>query len=137
MPSDIYKYNSDYNAYEDMCSNEECMKNLYDNALNLKIVGVVTAKERVTSMALMPGVSYRSELIDYIIDYDKETDIVKKQLKDDEINVISGKRFDDNSNSFNFDFKDLVSINTKILKSAFRVDIDEKAFENQINNFIK
>ena len=67
MPSDTYKYNKKYDIYEDMTEDEKYMKNLYEKALKLKIVGVVTAKEGVSSMALSPGVAYTSKLTDYII----------------------------------------------------------------------
>ena len=40
------------------------MKNIYNNALDLKIVGIVTAKPGITSMALNPGVAYTSDLVD-------------------------------------------------------------------------
>ena len=45
MPSDTYKYNKKYDVYEDMTEDEKYMKKLYDKSMNLKIVGVVTAKE--------------------------------------------------------------------------------------------
>ena len=45
------------------------MMNLYNNAQELKIVGVVTAKEGVSSSALSPGVAYTKELVDHIINY--------------------------------------------------------------------
>ena len=136
MPSDVFKYNEKYDAYEDMSENKEYMENLYTNATILKIVGVVTAKEGITSLALTPGVSYRSELIDYIIDYAKNTDIVKKQLANDEIDVFSGSRFDEQSNNFKLDFNDLVSIDTNMLKSAFNIKIDEKTLEKQTQSYV-
>ena len=65
--SDTYKYNIKYDVYEDMSDDEEYMNKLYKNATKLKIVGVVTAKKGSTSSALSPGVAYRKELIDHII----------------------------------------------------------------------
>ena len=79
LPTDLYNFNSNYNVYEDMTENEEYMRNLYENAPKLKIVGIVTAKEGVTSAALNPGVAYTSGLVDYIIDKTADTEIVKKQ----------------------------------------------------------
>ena len=94
MPTDLYNYNEKYNIYEDMSENEEIMKNAYENAINLKIVGIVTAKEGVTSNALNPGVSYTKDLIESIIDYSKETELVKKQLENEEVDILSNTRFD-------------------------------------------
>ena len=134
--TDIYKYNENYNIYEDMTENEEYMKNLYDNAMNLKIVGIVSSKEGVNSMALSPGVAYTSGLIDYIIDKTKDTDIVKKQLETDDIDVISGTSFDSKENKNGLNFEDLVSIDKEKLQSAFNIKIDEKSIQNETQGYM-
>ena len=135
MPADTYKYNTKYKIYEDMTENDEYMKNLYNNATRLKIVGIVTAKEGVTSMALNPGVSYTSELIDHIIDYSKNTEIVKKQIENEDIDVISGTKFDE-KNKLNLDFKDFISIDSNKLESAFNVKIDQNAMQKQTEGYM-
>ena len=136
MPSDIYKYNEEYDIYEDMTQDAEYMQSLYDNALNLNIVGIVTAKDGVTSSALNPGVAYTSALVDYIIDYSSNTDIVKRQLENEEIDVLSGKRFDEKNNGLNLDFKDLISIDTNNLKSAFNMKIDSNQLQAQTQGYM-
>ena len=82
-----------------MSDNEEYMKNLYDKALNIKIVGIVTLKDGINSMSLNPGVAYTKELTNYLIDKSKNSDIVKKQLSNKDIDVFSNKKFDDNNKS--------------------------------------
>ena len=135
IPTDKYKYNTKYDIYEDMSENEDFMKELYNNATPLKIVGVVTAKEGVTTMALNPGVSYTSKLIDHIIDYSAGTDIVKKQKENTEVDVISGKRFDE-KNKINLDFKDLISVDSKKLESAFNVKVDQNAIQKETEGYM-
>ena len=137
MPSDTYKYNSKYDVYEDMSADDSYMKNLYDKALKLKIVGIVSPKEGKTTMALNPGVNYTSALIDYIINYSKDTDVVKKQLKNKDIDVFSGNRFDSKKNNFDFDFKDLVKVDNKKLQSAFNININEKELEKQTQKYME
>ena len=44
-PTDMYKYNSRYDIYEDMSENDDYVKKVYNKATKIKIVGVVTAKE--------------------------------------------------------------------------------------------
>ena len=137
MPSDTYKYNSKYDVYEDMSTDEKYMENLYKKATKLKIVGIVSPKEGTTTMALNPGVNYTSSLIDYIIDYSKETDIVKKQLAKPEMDVLSGKRFDAKTNNFNFEFKDLVKVDNKKLQSAFNISISQSDLEKQTKKYME
>ncbi len=137
MPADTYKYNSKYDVYEDMSTDEDYMENLYKNATKLKIVGIVSPKEGKTTMALNPGVNYTSELIDYIIDYSKETEVVKKQLDKPEIDILSGKRFDSKKNDFDFEFKDLVKVDNKKLQSAFNISIKQSDLEKQTKKYME
>ena len=136
LGTEIYKYNENYDIYEDMTENEEYMQNLYNNAMNLKIVGVVSSKEGVSSMALSPGVAYTSKLIDYIIDETKETELVKKQLETDEIDVISGTNFDSKNNNKDLNFADLISVDSEKLQSAFNIKIDEKAIQSETQGYM-
>ena len=136
MPTDRYKYNSKYDVYEDMQEDENYMKSLYNKATKLKIVGVVSPKEGVTISALNPGVAYTSKLIDHIISYSEDTDVVKKQINNSDIDVFSGNRFDAKKNDFGFEFSDLVKIDNKKLKSAFNITIDKNDLAEKTKNYM-
>lgn len=125
-PSEKYKYNAEYEIYEDMSNDEAFMKDVYDNALDLKIVGVVCAKEGSAAASLTPGIAYTKELTEYVIEKASESEIVKKQLSDREVNVFSNKRFDDKSEDAGLDFQDMVSIDTELLSSAFGGAVSEE-----------
>ena len=135
-PTDLYKYNSKYKVYEDMSENEKYMTGLYNEGIKLKIVGVVCAKPGTTSMALNPGVAYTSELINHIIDYSADTEIVKKQLKNENIDVFSGSKFEEKSNKLDFDFNDLISIDSNKLQSAFNINLDQKTLQKQTESYM-
>lgn len=136
MPSDVYKYNNNYQVYEDMSEDDNYMKNLYDKAINLKIVGIVSAKEGTTSTALSPGVNYTSKLIDYIIDNSSKSELVKKQLNNMDIDVFSGNRFDSKKNDIGFGFDDVISIDSDKLAKAFDIKIDENTIKKQTENYM-
>ena len=135
-PYDIYKYNQKYDVYEDMSEDENYMQNLYNKAIDLKIVGIVAAKDGVTSSALTPGVHYTNELIDYIIDNASKNEIVKKQLNNPEVDVFSNTRFDSKENNLDLKFADLVNIDNKKLGSAFNIKIDQKTLEKQTQGYM-
>ena len=136
MPSDLYRYNPEYDIYEDMTQDEEYMKSVYDNSIDLKIVGILTTKGGVTTTALNPGVSYTGKLIDYIIDYSAGTDIVKKQLQNENIDVLSGSRFDEKKKGLDIDFTDLISIDTNKLQSAFNINLDETQLQRNTQSYM-
>lgn len=136
MPSDVYRYNNNYQVYEDMSEDDNYMKDIYDRAVDLKIVGIVAAKEGTTSTALMPGVNYTSKLIDHIIDYSKETELVKNQLANSEIDVFSGSRFDSKNSNIGFGFEDVISVDSEKLASAFNMKVDEEQIKIMTTNYM-
>ena len=134
---DLYKYNSKYNIYEDMSEDESYVKNLYDNGIKLKIVGVVAPKSGVNSMALQNGVAYTQKLTKYIIDNSSRAEVVKKQLEDKDVDVFSNNKFGDKSSNSGLDFEDLIKIDKKKLESAFNVNIDEKTIKKKTEGYMK
>ncbi len=136
LPTNTYKYNSKYDVYEDMSEDSNYMNKLYDNALKIKIVGIVCPKEGVNSMALNPGVAYTSKLIKYIIEESSKTDLVKKQLEYENVDVFSGKRFNSSSNKLGLNLNDIISVDKDKMKNAFNVNIDENDIKNTTNNYL-
>lgn len=133
---DTYKYNNQFDVYEDMNADTKYMRALYDKSLELKIVGIVTPKAGKRTMALSPGVGYKKELIDYIIETSSQSEIVKKQLSNLEVDVFSNKEFTDKDNKSDLDFGELISVDTKLLESAFNIKIDQNEIQNQTNDYI-
>ena len=135
--TDTYKYNEEYDIYEDMSEDQEYMQSVYDNALNLKIVGIVCPKEGSTSMTLMQGVAYTRGLTEYVIAKAEESEIVQKQMADREVNVFSGKRFDDDAEESGLDFADMISVDEDMLSSAFGVNISEDYISNMTQGYMQ
>ena len=122
--TDTYKYNSEYNIYESMVEDEFFMQNVYDNSINLKIVGIVVPKD--SSSGMMSGIGYTKELTEYVIDKASKSEIVQKQLANEDINVFSNKRFDDDNNQTGLNFDNMISVDTQMLTSAFSMNVTEK-----------
>lgn len=135
--SDTYKYNKKYDIYEDMSEDESYMEKVYDEALDLKIVGVVCPKEGTTSMTLSPGVAYTKELTNYVIEQATDSEIVKKQLKNKKVNVFSGKRFDEEEEESGLEFSDMISVDTAQLSSAFGVSISEDDISDMTKGYME
>lgn len=134
--TDTYKYNNKYDIYESMTEDESFMNDVYNNALNLKIVGIVCTKEGSNATTLTTGIAYTKELTEYVINQASNSEIVKKQLSNTELNVFSNKRFDDESNEMGIDFKDMISIDKNLLSSALGVTITEKDISNMTQGYM-
>ena len=133
-PSALYKYNEKYNVYEDMTEDEEFMNNVYNNSEKLNIVGIVKPKSQMTSMT---GVLYTRDLTKYVIEKASNSEIVKKQLENENIDVFSGKSFDEDSKTSGIDFQDLVTIDEKAIEEAFNVNISTKDIQNMTEGYMK
>ena len=141
--TDTYKYNSKYKIYEDMTEDENFMKDVYEEALDIKIVGIVCPKDSSNATSLMSGIGYTKELTKYVIDQAADSKIVKKQLDDEDVNVFSNKKFTDEEKNTGLNFEDMISIDKELLSSAFGVKISEadiskmtQGYMTQISNAI-
>ena len=120
--SDCYEYDEEYKIWRDKTDNTAYMKNLVENGENLKIVGIVQPKQGATSTMLTSGIYYPASLTDHVIENAKNSKIVQEQLANPEINVITGKRFDDTEEENSFDMNSLIEVDTNAIKSAFQID---------------
>jgi len=134
--SDTYKYNKKYKIYESMVDDTAFMEDVYENAIKLKIVGVVCPKDGTNATSLMTGIGYTKELTEYVIKKASESEIVKKQLLDEGINVFSNKRFGEESEDSGLDFNDMISIDTDMLSSAFGVKISEEDISKMTQGYM-
>ena len=132
---DMYKYNSEYSIYEDMSSDKDYMQNLYDNnSIKLKVVGIAILKDGSTSTS-SSGVGYKSSLIEKLVENAANSEIVKKQLENEEVDVISNKKFDEenseNSSSADIDFSSMISVDQSAIASAFGNGVDQELIQQE------
>ena len=83
------------NLWVNKIDNASYMKTQIENGLELKIVGVLRQKDGTSSSVNAPsgGIAYTSTLIDYTSEYIQNSDIVKEQESNQNLNVFTGKEF--------------------------------------------
>lgn len=69
-------------------------EDLMDDAIELKITGIIRLSDDAEYSSIYTAVAYTSALTDYIMEYTQESDIVQDQMADEEINVLSGVGFE-------------------------------------------
>lgn len=119
---DYYVYDEQFQVYRDKSEDEAYMKKLIAEGEDLHIVGIVQPKEDASATMLNTGIGYMSSLTKHVIDQSAESEIVKKQLANREINIFTGKSFEAENSEQNFDMQKLITIDSEKLKSAFRID---------------
>ena len=83
------------NLWLNKIDNASYMKTQIENGLELKIVGVLRQKDGTSSGVNAPsgGIAYTSALIDYTSEHIQNSDIVKEQEANQNLNVFTGKDF--------------------------------------------
>ena len=94
--------NTDYfekqdGAWTDRSQDAEYVKNKLENALEIKIVGILKPAEGAVATSVSGAVGYKNELMEYLLDQVKNSAIVREQLAQPEINVFTGQPFDTNT----------------------------------------
>lgn len=104
LNTDYYKESG--NTWQDMSNDDEYMKNVVDNAEEITIVGIIKPNEENVSSSGAGMIGYTKELKEYVINKINETEIVKEQKENPNINVFTGIEFPENQNS-SFDYSQL------------------------------
>ena len=91
--------NSDYFTLDngiwiDKSNNDDFVNELVNNGETIKVVGIIKAHED-TALTTTGAVGYTKSLTNYVIDKINNSDIVKAQKENPDINVFTGRRFDD------------------------------------------
>ena len=131
-----YRYNAEYKIYENMVDDAAYMEDVYANGIDLKIVGVVCAKDGSTSANLSPGVVYTKELTQFVLDTASESELVEKQLENKEVDVFNNRRFDDESEESGLNFEDLITVDEDMLAEAFGGNISEEDIASMTQDYM-
>lgn len=126
--ADCYAYDDTHHIWRDKSDDEEYMEQAVANGLDLTIVGIVQPKEDASSSILPTGVAYLHDLTNYVIDRAADSEIVKQQLANPDINVLTGEPFE-SKDLTNFDLASLFSVDTDALKNAFQFDASSLKFD--------
>lgn len=120
---EFYKYDATNKIYTDMRNSGSYMKDLLSRSEDLTIVGIIQPKEGKDIYMLDSGIYYYKDLIEDLREKAENSDIVKAQLADREVNVLTGERFDEEESDFKMD--NLFSIDEDAIRDAFKFDEDK------------
>ena len=80
----------------DQSENEDYIKNVVDQAQDIKVVGIIRQKDNTMSSGMLGGIYYSSKMSDYVIEQCENSQIVKEQKENKDINIFTGNRFKSN-----------------------------------------
>lgn len=95
LNTDYYKLENNY--YKDYSNDKEYLKNIVNNGLDIKIVGILRVKDEDTESGF---IGYKHSLTEYVINNISKTDIYKKQINNQEVNVLTNEKFDNITSTY-------------------------------------
>lgn len=119
-------YVKDDNGYRDMSSDEEFMKQLLANSVDIKIVGILKPNEDASNASITTNVAYTNKLTQYLINTVNDSDIVKEQLANPAVDVFTGEPFGENSYEAN-----LTKLGVANLEDPASINIYPKDFKSK------
>ncbi len=99
LNSSCYAYNESTGLWEDMRDTDTGLKYLYDNAIPLKVTGVIRPNEDYNTTMLTGKIAYTHFLTEYVIKQSENTDIIKAQKDNEKIDILTGLPFEENTSN--------------------------------------
>ena len=98
LPTDLYQKTTD-GTWEYRGDNADYVKMALENAMEIKVVGIIKPSPDAVATSLTGAVAYLPSLTEYVLTSIQESEIVKAQLADPTVDVLNGLPFDDGVNS--------------------------------------
>ena len=99
-------YEKESGVWIDKSDDEDYLKEKLEDAEEINVVGIIRPNENSVTTAMSGAIGYTKELKEYVINEINDSEIVKEQKDDKDINVFTGTEFPD-GNDRTFDFSSL------------------------------
>ncbi|MDY4635389.1 MAG: ABC transporter ATP-binding protein/permease [Candidatus Limivicinus sp.] len=92
-PADEYKWDEDKEEYVNMTEEDLGLRTLFNNGLQVKIVGIIRQNEDAMSGMMTGAIGYTHDLVEHVVEQAADKDLVRQQLADPEHDVFNGLPF--------------------------------------------
>ena len=129
LPTDYYEYDEQTGTWQDIREDEERLKQLVDDGVELEVVGILRPNEEAVATALSGVIGYTAQLTQHVLNAVNDSEIVKAQQADPDSDVFTGLPFDTGESTELTDaqkaqdFKDYAGTMTVSEKSAIYAEI--------------
>ena len=80
-------------VWEDMKDDYDYMVDVVDKGLEVSVVGILRPNDDAAATSINGGIAYKHELMEYLVNEVKDSDIVREQQENPDIDVFSGLKF--------------------------------------------
>ena len=93
FPADMYSYDEEKGEYIDLSQEELGLRTLYNNGLEIRIVGIVRQNGDALAGMLTGAIGYTHALVEHVASESAKKELIRKQLDDPEHDVFTGLPF--------------------------------------------
>lgn len=97
LNSDCYTYDELTETYTDLRDTDAGLKYLYDNALSLRVSGIIRPNEETQSAMLTGSIGYTNKLTEYVVQEMKNCDALQAQLDNKDMDIFTRLPFKESS----------------------------------------
>nr|MDE6708754.1 hypothetical protein [Oscillospiraceae bacterium] len=91
---DFYQENQENHQFDRIQENSTELEELLENAVKLKITGIIRPNEDLDNTLIYQPIGYTSALTEYLINYTQKSDVVKTQEENPDKNILTGLHFE-------------------------------------------
>ncbi len=142
LNADCYRYDEASGLYTDLRKTDTGLRYLYDNALSLKVTGIIRPNEEASTTMLTGSIAYTSKLTEHLINLADNNEVIEAQLDSPNTDILTGLPFDTTTGSLTYvekekAFREYISQLNKSDKAKAYVEIscipDESFVKQQID----
>lgn len=104
-PSDEYEYNSESGKYEKYDDDDIVLRSLYNDGLEIKIVGIVRQNQDAVSGMLSGAIAYTHAFVEEVMHEAEKKEIVSMQLSNPDVDVLENLPYLDKTDKEEYDRK--------------------------------
>ena len=97
LNSECFSYDEQTDTYSDLRDSDTGLRYLYDNALVLKVTGIIRPNENTQTTMLSGSIAYTNALTLYVTEQADQSEIIKHQLENGTTDILTGLPFKENS----------------------------------------
>lgn len=87
-------YEKQDGVWVDMSDDDDYMKKVVDNGVELSIVGILRPNKDASATSISGAIGYRHDLMTTLIEQVKNSEIIQEQIENPDIDVLSGLKFE-------------------------------------------
>ncbi len=145
LNADCYHYDEKTGLYTDLRETEAGLRYLYDNAMSLKVTGIIRPNEDADTTMLKGNICYTNGLTKHLIEKAKDSKVIQAQLDNPNTDVVTGLPFNSTTGSLTDEeketaFREYLSTLDTAGKAATFIAINaipsDKFVQQQINDVL-